>query len=76
MKERFEKLTMALSDAGLGQDAIDQAERLLQAGCTEDLIRYLRLCRCDLMEDLHRSQRRVDHLDYVIRRTEKTLAAK
>ena len=60
MNERLEKMEMALSNAGLGQNAIDKAKRLLAAGHTEDLIRYLRLCRCDLMDELHKTQRRVD----------------
>ena len=71
MNERLEKMEMALSNAGLGQNAIDKAKRLLAAGHTEDLIRYLRLCRCDLMDELHKTQRRVDCMDYVIRQTEK-----
>ena len=76
MNERLEKMEMALSNAGLGQNAIEKAKRLLAAGHTEDLIRHLRLCRCDLMDELHETQRRVDCMDYVIRQTEKTFAAK
>ena len=34
-------------------------------------IRKLRLLRCDLIEELHRSQRKVDCLDFLIRQTEK-----
>ena len=73
MNGQFENMAMALSDAGCGQDAIEKAERLLQTGRTEDLIRHLRLCRCDLMDDLHTIQKRVDCMDYLIRQVEKTL---
>ena len=76
MDERLEFMAAALSDAGLGQEAVQRAEGLLAAGRREDLIRYLRLCRCDLMDDLHKTQRRVDCMDYLIRRTEKAFAAK
>ena len=73
MSERIEKMAIALLDTGLGQDAVEKAERLLATGQTEDLIRYLRLCRCDLMDELHQSQRRVDCLDYLIRQTEQAI---
>lgn len=71
MGERLTDMTLALSDAGCRPDAIEKAERLLKAGRTEELIRHLRLCRCDLMDDLHETQRRVDRMDYMIRQTEK-----
>ena len=69
MSERIEKMAIELRDTGLGQDAVEKAERLMAAGQTEDLIRYLRLCRCDLMDDLHKTQRRVDRMDHLIRQT-------
>ena len=75
MNERLEKMEMALSNAGLEKNAIEKAKRLLAAGHTEDLIRYLRLCRCDLMDELHKTQRRVDCMDYVIRQTEKNICS-
>ena len=33
----------------------------------------MKVIRCDLMEALHQSQRRVDCLDYLIRKTEKEI---
>ena len=53
-----------------------EAARLLQNEQTDALIRHLRLCRCELMEQLHESQKRVDCMDYLIRQTEKTRIAK
>lgn len=67
MDEQQNKLRIALTDAGCRPDAVEKAERLLAAGRTQDLIWYLRLRRCDLMEDLHESQKRVDCMDYLIR---------
>ena len=46
MNKRLEDLTMALSDAGCGSDAIETAKRLWAAGRTEDLIRHLRGILC------------------------------
>ncbi len=66
----------ALTDAGCGEGAIETAQRLLAAGQTRELIRFLRLCRCDLMDELHEKQRRVDRMDLLIRKTEKTITTK
>lgn len=63
----IESLTALLGEIGLSKDEIEAAERLNTAGQTDDLQRYLRLCRCGLMDELHQSQRRVDNLDYLIR---------
>ena len=73
MSEGLEAMRAALSEAGLGQDAIETAEMLLEAGRTADLIRHLRLCRCGLMDDLHETQRKVDRMDYLIRQAGKRL---
>ena len=62
-----ETLTAILSDIGLSEDEIAVAQRRDKAGRSDDLQKYLRLCRCDLMDDLHRSQKKVDNLDYLIR---------
>ena len=67
---------IALSDAGFKQEVIEMAERLWQAGRTGDLIRHLRLCRCELMDILHESQKRVDRVDTLIRQTEKAMETK
>ena len=76
MNERLERMAMALSDAGCGQDAIERAAQLLEEGRMEALIRHLRLCRCDLMDELHERQKRVDCMDYLIRETEKAIATR
>lgn len=59
-----------LCDAGCSDEEIAQAKRLYDAGRYDELRRYLRLCRCELMEQLHEQQRCVDCLDYVIRHIE------
>ena len=60
-------LTTILSGIGLSQDDISAAERLNKAGKCDDLQKYLRLCRCDLMDEMHHTQKKVDNLDYLIR---------
>ncbi len=76
MNVQKENLTITLSDAGFDQEAIEKAEQLWEAGRTRDLIRHLRLRRCELMDMLHESQKRVDCLDTLIRQTEKTMETK
>ena len=76
MNVQKENLVIALSDAGFKQEIIEMAEWLWEAGRTKDLIRHLRVCRCDLMDILHESQKRVDRVDALIRQTEKTMETK
>lgn len=72
MKEELEKILTNLSDAGCGNEELQKAKQLYEAGDTEALIRYFRKCRCSRMDELHESQRKVDCLDYLIRQTAKT----
>ena len=76
MNVQKEYLAIMLSDAGFDQEAIEKAERLWDAGRTRDLIRHLRLCRCELKDILHESQKRVDCLDTLIRQTKRTMEMK
>lgn len=62
-----------LLDAGCPEDSARAVERLYNAGQLDDALRRMKILRCDLMDQLHRSQRRVDCLDYLIRQTEKEL---
>lgn len=62
-----------LIDAGCTEASAEDVVQLYQNGQTAEAMRKLRLLRCDLMEELHRSQRKVDCLDFLIRQTEKEL---
>ena len=42
MNEQLANMTIALTDAGCGREAVEKAERLMKAGRTEELIRHLR----------------------------------
>lgn len=63
-----------LPGLGCGSDQKEAAKRLYDTGRIEDLIRYLKKCRCSLMDEMHESQRRVDRMDILIRKAEKEKA--
>ena len=73
MNEELEKILTNLSDAGCGSEELQKAKQLYKTGDTQALIQYFRKCRCNRMEELHESQRKVDCLDFLIRQTAKTL---
>ena len=73
MKEELEKILANLSDAGCGSKELEKAKQLYEAGDAEAMIRYFRKCRCNRMEELHESQRKVDCLDFLIRQTAKNM---
>ena len=73
MNEELESILTNLSDAGCGREELQEAAQLYEAGDTHALIRYFRKCRCIRMEELHESQRKVDCLDFLIRRTVKSI---
>ncbi len=64
-----------LLDAGCSDQSAAFVDRLVQAGRLSDALHEMKVkvIRCDLMEALHQSQRRVDCLDYLIRKTEKEI---
>jgi hypothetical protein len=64
-------LTDCLAESGLDADTVNEAVRLYKTGSKEDLKRLLRSKRCDLIEQMHESQKIIDRFDYVIRQTGK-----
>ena len=58
-----------MEDSGCSAAAIHRAETLYQGGAVEELIRCLRSCRCDALEEIHEKQRQLDRLDMLIRDT-------
>ncbi len=56
-----------MADSGCSTAAIRRAEALFQAGAVEDLVRCLRSCRCDALEEIHEKQKQLDRLDQLIR---------
>lgn len=62
-----------LQDAGCSDKSVTLVDRLYQAGRLSDALHEMKMIRCDLIDELHRSQRKVDCLDYLIRKTEKEI---
>lgn len=62
-----------LLDAGCSDQSAAFVAQLVQAGRLSDALHEMKVIRCDLMDALHQSQRRVDCLDYLIRQTEKQI---
>lgn len=60
-----------LTDLGFEIDQKETAKHLYDTGQIEELIRYLKKCRCTLMDEMHESQRKVDRMDFLIRKAEK-----
>ena len=58
-----------MTDAGCSEKSIRRAEHFYQNGSAEGLIRCLRSCRCDALEEIHEKQRQLDKLDRLIRET-------
>ena len=58
-----------LRDAGCDERSIQRAEQLYVSGQEGEFLHFLRFHRCKLMESLHEGQRRIDCLDYLIRKS-------
>ena len=62
-----------LLDAGCPFESAETVERLCSEGRLDDALHQMKILRCDLMEDLHKVQRKVDCLDHLIRQTEREI---
>lgn len=69
MADYTETLKTCMEDAGMNQDAVAKAIELYETDAHDELVRFLRLQRCGLVEEMHESQRRVDRMDYLIRQS-------
>lgn len=67
--EDWSQIKRCMEDSGCSADAIRRAETLYEEGAVEDLIRFLRVCRCDALEEIHKKQKQLDQLDMLIRET-------
>ena len=68
-----EQLMQGLSDAGCDAAACAAIGSLFEAGNTREVLRRMRLQRCELVDEMHRSQRKVDRMDYLIHAQEKRM---
>ena len=64
-----ETLKSFLTDIGVRQELIERAMQLCRYGQEAELVRFLKLQRCNMVEDMHECQRKIDRIDYLIRQT-------
>ena len=62
-----ETMKSFLADTGVRQELIERAMQLYQSGQEAELVRFLKLWRCNMVEDMHECQRKIDRIDYLIR---------
>ena len=62
-------LRSRMEDAGCDEQSIQRAEALFASGARDELIRYLRFCRCRQIDILHEKQKQLDRLDLLIHKT-------
>ena len=68
---RAENARQCMTDIRLSRENADHVTALLQANRGDEAKKKLRALRCELMDELHSCQRKVDRLDWLIRETEK-----
>ena len=62
-----------LQDAGCTKSRAQNIEQLCRAGQIPDALHQMKILRCDLIEEIHQSQRKLDCLDFLIRDIEKEM---
>ena len=68
--DEWARMKEGLTDAGCSPAAIQRAESLYRSGRDEELVRCLRVCRCEALEEIHKKQKQLDRLDGIICRTQ------
>ena len=75
-KDQMENAVLCIQnllDAGCPESSAAFAEQLYCSGQLRETLQALKIMRCNLMDELHKSQRNVDCLDYMIRQTEQEI---
>lgn len=67
----MEELAVNLKDAGCDAECISEICQLYEIGDMQGVIKKLYSRRCDLMNELHESQGKLDCLDFLIRKIRK-----
>ena len=68
-----EQLIQGLSDAGCNEEAAERISRLFEAGSYDEDLHQMKVQQCTLVEQMHESQRKVDYMDFLIRKQEKQI---
>lgn len=70
-REDIEMIIANMDAAGCSTEDMTRIRAMHEAGLDSGILSCLRRCRCDLMDELHETQRRVDKMDHLIRMTQK-----
>ena len=68
---RPETAKQCMNVIGVSQENAEYVASLLANNRKDEAKQRLRILRCELMDELHACQRKVDQLDWLIRETEK-----
>ena len=68
-----EQLIQGLSDAGCSTEAAARIGQLYEAGSYGEVLHQMKVQRCKLIDEMHKSQRKVDRMDFLIRNQEKQM---
>ncbi len=68
-----EQLMQGLSDAGCSEKASELICTLFEKGSYKEMLHQMKMQRCELIDEMHKSQRRVDCIDYLIHAQEKRM---
>ena len=66
-----ETARQCMNDIGVSRENAEAVASLLANNRQDEAKQRLRILRCELMDELHACQRKVDQLDWLIRETEK-----
>lgn len=64
------ELIKGLEDVGCSRDQAARICSLYKAGSYREILHQLKMQRCALMDAMHESQRKVDRMDFLIRKQE------
>ncbi len=68
-----EQLMQGLSDAGCSESVSVRICSLFEKGSYKEMLHQMKKQRCELVDEMHDSQRRLDRMDYLIYAQEKRL---
>ena len=66
-----ETARQCMDDIGVSKENVEYVASLLENSRKDEAKQRLRRIRCELMDELHACQKKVDQLDWLIRETEK-----
>ena len=71
-----EYLKQSLSDAGCCKEAADTILERFESGSIDEMVRLLKKERCRAMDEYHESGRKVDCMDFMLRKIENEMKKK